>query len=100
MINEQNYFDQPVKNYLGKSRLVKEMITQLVVYQTIPISQKVIAIDLHEQQALNSDQKAIQQVHFTGNLHLDGNAKTTMFFLIEKAKETILDFSQRSVRVL
>ena len=51
-----------------------------------------IAIDLSKQQALDVDPRAIQQIYFTANLHRDGNM--TMFFIIEEAKETVLDFSQ------
>ena len=57
-----------------------------------------IAIDLRKQQALDADPKAIQQINFTANLDRDGN--TVMFFIIEEAKETILDFSQETVKVL
>ena len=57
-----------------------------------------IAIDLSKQEALDADPKAIQQINFTGYLDWTGN--TTMFFIIEKAKETILDFSQGTVKVL
>ena len=57
-----------------------------------------IAIDLCKQQALDADPKAIQQISFTGNL--DRAAGATMFFNIEEAKETILDFSQGTVKVL
>ena len=57
-----------------------------------------IAIDLSKQQALDADPKAIQQISFTGNLDRAGN--TTMFFINEKGKETILDFSQGTVRIL
>ena len=53
---------------------------------------KMIAIDLRKQQALDADPKAIQQIDFTTNLDRDGD--TAMFFIIEEAKETILDFSQ------
>ena len=56
------------------------------------------AIDLSKQQALDADLKAIQQINFTGNLAQDGN--TTIFFITEEAKETILDFSEGTVRVL
>ena len=35
---------------------------------------------------------------FTANLDRDGN--TTMFFIIEEAEETVLDFSQGTVKVL
>ena len=48
----------------------------------------IIPIDLRKEQALNADLKAIQQIKFTGNL----KQQATIFFIIEKAKETILDF--------
>ena len=47
-----------------------------------------IPIDLRKEQALNADLKAIQQIKFTGNL----KQQAAIFFIIEKAKETILDF--------
>ena len=56
-----------------------------------------IAIDLSKQQALDADPRAIQQINFTANLDRDGN--TTMFFIIEEAKETVLKFSQGTVNV-
>ena len=46
-----------------------------------------IAIDLSKQQVLDADPTAIQQINFTANLDKAGN--TTMFFIIEEAKETI-----------
>ena len=57
-----------------------------------------IVVDLSKQQALDADSKAIQQINFTANLDRAGN--TTMFFIIEEAKETVLDFSQGTVKVL
>ena len=57
-----------------------------------------IAIDLSKQQALNADPKAIQQLSFIANLSQAGN--TTMFFIIEEAEESILDFWQETVEVL
>ena len=54
--------------------------------------------DLSKQQALDVDQKAIQQIIFTGNLGRNNNR--LMFFITEEAKETILDFSQRILKVL
>ena len=57
-----------------------------------------IAIDLSTQQTLDGDPKAIQQINFTGNLNQIGGE--TMFSIIEEAKETILDFSQGTVKVL
>ena len=57
-----------------------------------------IAIDLSKQQALDADPKAIQQINFIENLDREGN--TTIFFIIEEVKKTILDFSQGTVKVL
>ena len=48
-----------------------------------------VAIDLSKQQALDADPKVIQQINFTGNLAREGNANTTMSFIIEEAKEAI-----------
>ena len=57
-----------------------------------------IPIDLSKQQALDANPGSIQQINFTVNLNQTGN--TTMFFIIEKAKETILDFWRGIVKVL
>ena len=57
-----------------------------------------IAIDLSKQQSLDADPKVIQQINFNENLDQAGN--TTIFFIIEEAKESILDFLQGTVRVL
>ena len=59
---------------------------------------KIVAINLSKQQALDADPRAIQQINFTANL--DRPENTTMFFIIELAKETVLDFSQGTVKVL
>ena len=58
-----------------------------------------MAIDLRKQQALDADPNAI---NFTGNLNQDGsvNDNTIMFFIIQEAKEIILEFSQGTVKVL
>ena len=57
-----------------------------------------IAVDLSKQRALDSDLKAIQQINFTANLSRAGN--TRIYLILEEAKETVLDFSQGTVKVL
>ena len=49
-----------------------------------------IAIGLRKQQALETDPKAIQQIHFIGNL--DSANNKSMFFITEEVKDAILDF--------
>ena len=59
---------------------------------------KMIATDLSKQQALDVDPKAIKQINSTASL--EGDVNTRIFFIIEEAKDTILDFSQETVKVL
>ena len=59
---------------------------------------KMIAIDFSKQQFLDADPSVIQQINFTANLDRAGN--TAMFFITEESKETVLDFSQGTVKVL
>ena len=57
-----------------------------------------ITIYLSKQQALDADPKAIQQINFTANLDRAGN--TRFYFILEKVKETVFEFSQGTVKVL
>ena len=66
-----------------------------------------IAIDLSKHQALDTDLKAIQQINFTGKLNRgknndgqDINDDAIMFFINEEAMQTVLNFSQGTVKVL
>ena len=59
---------------------------------------KMIAIDLSKQQALDADTRAIQQINFTANLDRDEN--TRFYFILEEVKETIFEFSQRTLKIL
>ena len=59
---------------------------------------KLIAIDLCNQQKLDADPKAKQQVNFTENLDWAGSAQ--MLFVIEEPKETVLYFSKGTIKLL
>ena len=52
-----------------------------------------IAVDLSKQQASDAD-----PINFTANLDRADN--TRIYFILEEAKETILDFSQGTVNLL
>ena len=58
-----------------------------------------VAIDLSEQEELDSDPKAIQQTNFAGNLSTSAICQqsicqSAIFVIIKEAKETALDFLQ------
>ena len=102
MIDGQNFLDQPVRNGLitydniGKTDQGDDYTTGcLLDYEYFKNYFKMIAIDFSKQQALDADPKGIQQINFIGNLE----NQSTIFFIIEEAKETVLDFSQGTVKV-
>ena len=111
MINGKNSFDQPVKNDLRTYDNIQKLefgqgddytTGCFLDYNYFKDYSKMIALDSSKQQALDADPKAILEINFTGNLNRreDVNDITTIFFIIEEAKENILYFSQVSVKVL
>ena len=82
-------------------QLVKEMITKPVVCWITIISKKhykMTGIDLSEQQALDATPKTMKQTNLTGNL--SGVQNRVMIFIIKEVKESILDFPQKTMKVL
>ena len=107
MIDGRIFFDQPIKNDLRTYDNIRKMaIGQgddyttgcYLDYSYIKNNYKLIVIDLSKQQKLDTDPKEMQQINFNGNL--DRGRITQMFFIIEEAKETILDFPKETVKVL
>ena len=107
MIDGKNFFDQPVKNDKVTYENIRKIATGqgddyttgcLLDYIYFKNYYKMIVVDLSQWQALDADPKAIQQISFTKKLDTAGN--TRIYFILEKAKETILDFSQGNVQVL
>ena len=108
MIDGRNFFSQPVRNDIRKyENIRKSPASQGDDYTTsclldYPFFREnyngIIATDLSKQQAFDADSKPIQQVNFTGNIDRTRNA--IMFFVLEEVKETILDFSQGTMKAL
>ena len=107
MIDGKNVFDQPVKNNKTTYENIRKIATGqgdnyttgcLLDYAYFRDNYKMIAIDLSKQQALDADPRAVQQINFFANLDRANN--TRIFFILEEAKETVLDFSRETVKVL
>ena len=95
IIDGKNFFDQPIKIATGQ---VDDYTTGcLLDYPYFKDSYK-IAVDLSKQQALDANPRANQQINFTANL--DRANDTRIYFILEQAKETRLDFPQGTVKVL
>ena len=72
MMNGQNFFDQPVKNNLITYDNIRKIATDqgddyavgcLLDYNYFNNYYKMIAIDFSKQEALDADQKTIQQIN-------------------------------------
>ena len=62
---------------------------------------KIIAVDLSKQKALDADSRAIQQIIFTGKIKATvSGTKVIILYVLEKSKETILEFSKGTTKVL
>ena len=60
-----------------------------------------MAADLSKQKALDADSRAIQQIIFIGKIKATGaNTRVVFFFILEKSRETILEFSKGTTKVL
>ena len=105
MTDGQNFFDQPMRNNLITYDNIWKVATGqgddyttgcFLDYNYFKNYHKMITTGLTKQQALDADPKAIQQSNITGTLE----QQAKIFFFIQEAKETILDFSQGTVKVL
>ena len=99
MIDGKNFFDHPINSMNKKYKNIRKIATGkgddyitgcLLDYPYFKENYKMMAIDLSRQNELDTDPRAIQQINFTANIDRAGN--TTIFFIIEEAKETIFEF--------
>ena len=99
MIDDKNFFDQPINSMTKAYENIRKIATGqvddyttgcLLDFSYFKDHYKMIAIDLSKQQALDADPREIQQINFTANL--DRARNTTIFFIIEEVKETVFEF--------
>ena len=106
MIDRKNFFDQPVKNTKLTYENIRKITTGqgddyttgcLLDYIYFKNCYNMIAVDLSNQQVLNVDPEAIQQINITADVNIAG--RTKIYFFLEKSKETVLEFSQENLKV-
>ena len=62
---------------------------------------KLIAFDLSKPKALDADSRAIQQIIFAGKIKAtEDNTRVIIYYVLEKSKETILEFSKGTTKAL
>ena len=103
IIDGRNFYDNPIKGDIEKYReLKKEMIGKgdyttgsLLDFNYFLKHYKLVVVDLSKQKELDADLRAIQQIEFKYVLRTD----STIYWVLKKSKETILEFYKGTVKV-
>ena len=109
MIDRRNFCDQPINDILKQYNEVRKVSTGygddyttgcLLDYAYFKDNYRLIAIDLSKQKALDADPRVIQQIVFQGIVEGENNRKIRLYTILQKSKETILEFAKEIVKVL
>ena len=100
----RNFYDNPIESDIGKYRELKKVMIgkgedytagSLLDFNYFDKHYKLVAVDLSKQKELDVDPRAIQQIEFKYMLGTD----STIYWVLEKSKETILEFFKGTVKV-
>ena len=69
-------------------------------YAYLQDNYRLIAVDLSKQKGLDADPRAIQLIVFQEVVGGDDGAKIRLYIVLEKSKETVLEFCKGTAKVL
>ena len=104
IIDRKKFYDNPIESDVEKYRELKKVMIgkgedyttgSLYDYNYIKKHYKIVAVDLSKQKELDADPRAIQQIEFKYMLRTN----STIYWVLEKSKETILEFYKGTVKV-
>ena len=104
IIDGRNFYDNPIENNIEKYREPKKVMIgkgedyttgSLLDFNYFDKHYKLIAVDLSKQKELDADPRAIQQVEFK---YMIGTS-SIIYWVLEKSKETILEFYEGTAKV-
>ena len=100
----RNFYDNPIESDIEKYRELKKVMIgkgkdyttgSLLDYKDYKLDYKLVAVDLSKQKELDADPRAIQQIEFKYML----GTNSTIYWVLEKSKETVLEFYKGTVKV-
>ena len=104
IIDGRNFYDNPIESDIEKYRELKKVMIgkgedyttgSLLDYDYFKKDYKLVAVDLSKQKELDADPRAIQQIEFKYMLEIN----STIYWVLEKSKETLLEFYKGTVKV-
>ena len=105
IIDGRNFCDNPVESDIEKYRELRKVMIgkgedyttgSLLDYNYFNKHYKLVAVDLSKQKELDADPRAIQQIELK---YILGTNSSIQIHLLEKSKETILEFYKGTVKV-
>ena len=97
--------DQPINDLIKQYDQVRKVSAGqgddyttgcLLYFAYLKNSYRLIAVDLRKKKALDADSRANQQIIFTGK----ANASAIIYYILDQSKETSLQFSKGTTKVL
>ena len=104
-IDGRNFYDQPVNDLIRQYHEIRKVSTGqgddyttdcLLDFDFFKKNYRLIAADLSKQKGLDADPRAIEQIIFTGTL----KTRATIYYILKQSKETALQFSKGTTKVL
>ena len=104
IIDGRNFYDNPIESDIEKYRELKKVMIgkgedyttgSLLDFNYFDKHYKLVAVDLSKQKELDADPRAIQQIEFKYML----GTNSTIYWVLQKSKETILEFYKGTVKV-
>ena len=104
-IDGRNFYDQPINNSIKQYNEARKVSTGqgddyatgcLLDFAYFQKNYRLIAADLSTQKALDPDPRAIQQIIFTAK----ANVNVIFYYILEQSRETTLQFSKGTAKVL
>ena len=106
----KKFYHQPINDSIKQYDKIRKISTGqgddyitgcLLDFAYFEKNYKLIAADLSKQEALDADSRAIQQTIFTGKIKAtEVDTRVIIYYILEKSKETILQFSEGRAKVL
>ena len=109
LIDGRKFYDQPINDLTKQCDEVRKVSTVqgdgfttgcLLDYEYFKDNQKLIAVDLSKQKALDVDLSAIQKIVFQVVVGGNINTKIRLYTILEQSKETVLEFYKGTTKVL
>ena len=108
LIDGRNFYDQPINDLIKQYDEIRKVSTVycrdyttgcLLDYAYFKDNYRLIAVELSKQKALDTDPRAFQQIVFQRIVGGAAGTNIRLYTILEKSRETILEFSKETVKV-